>query len=100
MIQNLAPSTVMWRQCDIRTHCLAVLLVSFMAVSCQAKKVPKVIKSLNKALGLSSKSKVVWDILSIDDVINEVENNTKVIDDVINDVENNTKVSYNKFIEI
>ena len=61
-----------------------------MALSCQAKKVPKVIKSLNKALGLSAKSKVLWDTLP--DIF--------YIDDVINEVENNTKVSYNKFMEI
>ena len=57
-----------------------------MAIHCQAKKVPKVIKKLNKALGLSAKSEVVWDILSIDDIADEVEDNAKV--------------SYNKFIEI
>ena len=56
-----------------------------MAISCQAKKVPKVIKSLNKALGLSAKSKVLWDILQtdilyIDDVINEVEDNAAKIE--------------------
>ena len=55
-----------------------------MALSCQAKKVPKVIKSLNKALGLSAKSKVLWDTLPdifyIDDVINEVEDNAAKIE--------------------
>ena len=44
-----------------------------MALSCQGKKVPNVIKSLNKALGLPSKSKVVWDILNIEGIDNEVE---------------------------
>ena len=55
-----------------------------MALGCQAKKVPKVIKSLNKALGLSAKSKVLWDTLPdifyIDDVINEVEDNAAKIE--------------------
>ena len=55
-------------------------MVTLLALSCQGKKVPKVIKSLNKALGLPSKSKVVWDILSIDDVINEVEDNSAKIE--------------------
>ena len=50
-----------------------------MALSCQAKKVPKVIKSLNKALGISAKSKVVWDLLSISDIVDEVEENAEKI---------------------
>ena len=44
-----------------------------MTLSCEGKKVPKVIKSLNKALGLSKTSKVVWDILSIEGIENKVE---------------------------
>ena len=59
---------------------LAVFLVTFMALSCQGKKVPKVIKSLNKALGLPSKSKVVWDILNIEGIDNEVEDVAAKVD--------------------
>ena len=57
-------------------------MVTLLALSCQGKKVPKVIKSLNKALGLPTKSKVVWDILEIEGIDNEVEG-------LDNEVENN-----------
>ena len=49
--------------------------VIFINSNVGAKKVPKVIKSLNKALGLPNKSKVVWDILSIADINTKVEEN-------------------------
>ena len=54
-------------------------MVTLLALSCQGKKVPKVIKSLNKALGLPAKSKVVWDILEIEGIDNEVEDNAAKI---------------------
>ena len=55
-------------------------MVTLLALSCQGKKVPKVIKSLNKALGLPAKSKVVWDILEIEGIDNEVEDNAAKIE--------------------
>ena len=59
---------------------LAVFLVTFMALSCQGKKVPKVIKSLNKFLGVPAKSKVVLDILNIEGIDNEVEDVAAKVD--------------------
>jgi hypothetical protein len=51
--------------------CLAVSLGVFSLTEVQGKvrgkKIPWVIKKLNKALGLGRKSKKVWDILSISD---------------------------------
>jgi hypothetical protein len=51
------------------------LWVIFINSNVGAKKVPKVIKSLNKALGLPNKSMVVWDILSVADINTKVEEN-------------------------
>ena len=59
---------------------LGYLITPLLALSCQGKKVPKVIKSLNKALGLPAKSKVVWDILEIEGIDNEVEDNAAKIE--------------------
>ena len=56
-------------------------MVTLLALSCQGKKVPKVIKSLNKALGLPAKSKVVWDILTIEDLDNEIEGIDNEVED-------------------
>ena len=55
--------------------CFTVLWVIFINSNVGAKKVPKVIKNLNKALGLPNKSKVVWDILSVADINTKVEEN-------------------------
>ena len=51
---------------DIEIY-FAVLLGVFSLTKVQGKKIPSIIKKLNKALGLEKNSEKVWDILSISD---------------------------------
>ena len=55
-------------ECDIEINfsvLLGVFSVTQVHGKVQGKKIPWIIKQLNKALGLGHKSKKVWDILSI-----------------------------------
>ena len=47
---------------------LAVSLVVFLLTRVQGKKIPGIIKKLNKAFGLNAKSEKLWDILLVSDL--------------------------------
>ena len=69
-----------------------MLLVSAVALTGQAEKIPIVIKKLNKALGLSSESKDVWNLLEFDDIANKVDDNAAKIATIC-------KLPQNKFVK-
>ena len=62
-----------------------------MALTCQAEENPKVIKRLNKALGLYPESKDVWNLLEFDDIANKVDDNAAKIDTICKYHPNTTK---------
>ena len=74
-----------------------MLLVSAVALTCQAEKIPIVIKKLNKALGLSPESKDVWNLLEFDDIANKVENIGDGVDDNAAKIATICKLPQNKF---
>ena len=75
-----------------------MLLVSAVALTGQAEKIPIVIKKLNKALGLSPESKDVWNLLEFDDIANKVENIGDGVDDNAAKIATICKLPQNKFI--
>ena len=76
-----------------------MLLVSAVALTCQAEKIPIVIKKLNKALGLSPESKDVWNLLEFDDIANKVENIGDGVDDNAAKIATICKLPQNKFVK-
>ena len=76
-----------------------MLLVSAVALTCQAEKIPIVIKKLNKALGLSPESKDVWNLLEFDDIANKVENIGDEVDDNAAKIATICKLPQNKFVK-
>ena len=63
-------------ECDIEINFsvfLGVFSVTQLHGKVRNKKIPWIIKKINKALGLERKSKKVWDILSISENAAEIE---------------------------